>query len=128
MSYNLFLDDQRKPSDVKWIDLPLVDWTVVHHFGEFVNTIKKLGIPRFVSYDCDLCDAHYAAYHKYKHSYPLHYKEFAFPCGIHCVEFLIKVCEESKRPHPPYIIHSMNQYGGGYMDNLIKKSLTKLQV
>ena len=59
MSYHLFLDDARKPSDVKWIELPLVNWTIVRNYKEFVETIIKNGIPTTISFDHDLSMADY---------------------------------------------------------------------
>lgn len=121
MSYNLFLDDTRTPKDVTWIDLPKVHWEIAKSFSDFVFLIKTKGIPDLVSYDCDLCQEHYDNYFALRHTYPIHYHEFKTPCGIHCIEYLLRVCSVLKeRPHPPYFIHTMNNYAGPFMDNLIK--------
>ena len=42
MSYNLFLDDMRYPKDVKWIELPLVEWTIVRNYKEFGSFVEEL--------------------------------------------------------------------------------------
>src|SRR6202008_2485989 len=54
MSYYLFLDDQRIPSDVSWIDLPIANWDIVRSYDEFIDIINKNGIPQFIRYDHDL--------------------------------------------------------------------------
>lgn len=127
--YYLFLDDSRKPSNVNWVALPEnVEWVICKTYYEFVETIRARGIPKFITYDCDLCDEHYQAFFNLKHTYPIHYKEFKTKCGIDCAEFLIAFCKKQDISHPPFVVHSQNQFGGGYIENIIKKSLTKSQV
>ena len=64
--YHLFLDDNRHPKDVTWIELPLVEWTVVRSYKEFVKTVEEFGIPATVSFDHDLGDEHYNEYFRVK--------------------------------------------------------------
>lgn len=54
MKYNLFLDDVRKPTDVKWLDLPPVDWVIVRNYENFEKIIRKAGLPSIISFDHDL--------------------------------------------------------------------------
>lgn len=54
MGYHLFLDDERNPEDVTWVDLPNVDWVICRTYDEFVATVTKLGLPVSVSFDNDL--------------------------------------------------------------------------
>lgn len=57
MTYNLFLDDERNPSDVNWVMLPhKVNWEIVRTYNEFKNMILKKGVPAFVTFDHDLSD------------------------------------------------------------------------
>lgn len=58
MSYNLFLDDIRNPSDcIHYMYTPIytsVDWVIVRNYNEFVKTIEEKGLPEIVSFDHDL--------------------------------------------------------------------------
>lgn len=121
MDYNIFLDDERVVSDVTWKELPSVPFTIIRGFDDLVKTISLFGIPNFISYDCDLHPEHYKAYFEHRFAYPLHYKEFKNKCGIDCAEYLIEFCRKQKIKHPDFMVHSMNEYGGGYIENLIKK-------
>lgn len=121
-NYNLFLDDIREPKDVTWVDLPKeVEWVIVKSFDEFVDTIFKRGIPKLVSYDCDLCDEHYQAYFMLRHSYVRNYHTFTTKCGIHCIEHLLEQCESLGIKHPESIIHTRNHYSEGFMKDLIER-------
>ena len=44
MSYKLFLDDVRYPSDVKWVEMPNGPWVTVRNYSDFVKYMKKQGI------------------------------------------------------------------------------------
>jgi len=57
---NIFLDDERCPKDVKWIELPLVKGTIVRSYDEFIKKIKEYGSPKRISFDHDLSDDAYA--------------------------------------------------------------------
>ena len=57
--YYLFLDDERYPKQVTWVNLPLVDWVIVRNYNEFVKKIEEDGMPVFISFDHDLADEHY---------------------------------------------------------------------
>ena len=63
MIYNLFLDDKRNVTDTyKYTNNPVYlsgDWIIVRNYDSFVDTIKKHGLPNFVSFDHDLADPHY---------------------------------------------------------------------
>lgn len=55
MSYYLFLDDERFPSEVKWVSLPTeVDWVIVRTQTDFENTLLTQGCPIYASFDNDL--------------------------------------------------------------------------
>lgn len=116
MSYYLFLDDARQPSNVTWVTLPQnVNWVIAKSFKEFENIIMTRGVPGFVTYDCDLCEKHYEAYFSLREDYVKKYKQFETPCGITCAEFLISICEQLKVQHPQFVVHSMNQFGAKYI-------------
>lgn len=101
--YNLFLDDYRVPKDCVWVDLPLVEWSIVRNYKDFVSIIGDLGLPRKVSFDMDLSDEHYDR-RTWLQEHP-NYKE---KDGIECVKFLIDYCKNNNLKFPKYYIHSMN--------------------
>lgn len=55
MSYYLFLDDERNPDDVFWVDIPQnVDWVIVRSQDAFEDTVLHRGFPLHISFDNDL--------------------------------------------------------------------------
>lgn len=121
MSYYLFLDDARKPSDVNWVPLPEnVAWVVARSYEDFVMTLNKMGIPKFIAYDNDLCEAHYHAFFNLREHYVVEYKNFETKCGIHCVEYLLKLCKKQGIKHPDFITHTRNHYAAAFIDAMIK--------
>jgi len=58
MTYNLFIDDERWPSDATWAEWYGVrdEWTVARSWGEVRELIDTLGVPVFISFDHDLGD------------------------------------------------------------------------
>jgi hypothetical protein len=110
MTYNLFLDDMRDPTDVTWIDYEGRDprtFVVVRDFWEFKRHIVECGIPDFVSFDHDLADVHYSG---------VYTREYT---GKECAEFLVGECYRDGVPFPPYKIHSMNPVGVERIRNAI---------
>jgi len=56
MTYNLFIDDERWPSDATWAEWYGVrdDWFVARDWPEVLNLIETYGMPDFISFDHDL--------------------------------------------------------------------------
>lgn len=100
MSYNLFLDDERHPNaflnDVR-------AWVVVRNYNQFVETIRKQGLPKFISFDHDLADEHYVQ--------SVDYGKFKEKTGYECARWLIEHCMTTKQPLPDWQVHSMNPVG-----------------
>lgn len=126
---NIFLDDERIPKNVSWVELPLVEWTVARNYKQFVDIIEKHGIPKFISFDHDLADEHYRAsmYNPDKH-YSNYYTDGTFKekTGFDCAEWLVNYCIDNKLDIPPYCVHSMNPIGKENIEGLLegyKKSL-----
>jgi hypothetical protein len=111
--YFLFLDDVRKPKDVSWVYIPKHPWTIVRNYNEFVDIIRKDGIPEYVCYDHDLSDEHYNNYHEINQlgQLGIDYNQFKSKTGYDCAKFLCDVCVEQKVKHPSYVVHSMNPVG-----------------
>ena len=106
--YNLFLDDNRIPTDVTWVNLPKCSWVVVKNYKSFRETIWNMGIPKFITYDHDLADCHYG--HGLKGDEIL-YDSYDEKTGYECAKFLVNECNKLGVKHPPYIVHSMNPIG-----------------
>jgi len=97
MSYNLFLDDERIPTDVTWENIPhTVPWMVVHSYDEFVKTVDTLGCPDMVSFDHDLGD----------------FRREREMTGLDCARYLIQFCRNRGIDLPSrYWVHSMSPVG-----------------
>lgn len=118
MKFNLFLDDIRFPKDVKWIDLPLVDWVIVRNYEDFKKIIEKQGIPNCISFDRDLIPEHYeicanSSFEKFN------YSAIDKTTGYHCAEFLIEYCIKNKLKLPKYFVHSLNREGKKNIERLL---------
>ena len=114
MSYNLFLDDDigRIPHKLTWIDLPLVEWTFVRNYNEFVKIIEKQGLPKILSLDHDLHSEHYKEYHRMINSDGIiNYANMAEKTGYHCAVYLANYCIDKRVPVMQYYVHTMNCVG-----------------
>lgn len=111
--YNLFLDDLRNPSDVKWIELPSVVWTIVRNYKEFINIIEKMGVPYMISFDHDICPEHYAEYTKAHEmgEQRIRYEIFQEKTGYDCAKWIANLCVNKGVPLPLYYIHTLNPIG-----------------
>ena len=102
-NYYLFLDDERFPKNVTWIDLPAQNWQIVRSYDEFVKFIENNGIPVFVSFDHDLSADDQG---KVPGSHP--FKEMT---GFHCAKWLVEYCLDNGHKIPNYLAHTMNPIG-----------------
>jgi hypothetical protein len=118
MSYNLFLDDERKPRDVQWVKLPLIEWTIVRNYDEFVDIITKKGLPTFISFDHDLAFEHYP-FHEKNPTLRIPYESYKEKTGYHCAYWLINFCLEKKLDLPRFAVHSMNPIGRENIEKLL---------
>jgi len=106
MKYNLFLDDIRVPTDVKWVKLPKVKWEIVRNFDQFVEKIEKDGLPEIIAFDHDLAFDHYNIDNG--SFFPPSHIE---PTGYDCAKWLIQYCSDRQLSPPIYYVHSMNEIG-----------------
>jgi len=117
MSYKLFLDDERMPSKVSWIDLPLGPWEIVRNYDEFCNIIRTKGMPSFITFDHDLGFEHYP-FNETNPNLEIPYSTYKEKTGYHCAKFLIELCIETGLKVPEFTVHSLNVVG--------KENITKL--
>ena len=102
MSYKLFLDDVRRPEDVKWIELPPGPWGIVRNYADFVLAVENRGMPDHISFDHDLADEHYKNQGGVK---------FTEKTGYDCVKWLCEYCALFGYRLPKYTVHSLNPVG-----------------
>lgn len=93
----IFLDDERFPHDVKWIEYPKhVDWIIVRDYWDFVYVIRDSYCDNyFVSFDHDLMcfddDKEYT--------------------GMDCLKWLIGYCVDNNKQIPVAYFHTKNPIG-----------------
>lgn len=128
MSYNLYLDDFRKPEDsfaYTHNQLYLLNWTIIRDYDEFVYCIKEYGLPEMISFDHDLADVHYDNQGEIIDED--YYDIVQEKTGYHCAKWLINYCIDNKKELPQTIlVHSMNVVGSHNIKSLFrsyKKSL-----
>ncbi len=121
MYYNLFLDDERLPKDVTWVDLPLVEWTIVRNYNQFIKIIMERGMPSHISFDHDLGDEHYKEYHNaVSQDRTFDYTKCSEPTGYDCVKWLVEYCITNNLDFPSHSIHTMNNIGADNIKNYIQ--------
>lgn len=138
MTYYLFLDDERLPSDVTWVDIPRTQYIVARNYLEFVDYVIKNGVPLFISFDHDLADEHYA--HMLKDLQKNSTGEILFriadevsdydygpeETGYECAKWLVNHCIENQSKFPEYAVHSMNPVGSKRIKDYIEWAKTKI--
>lgn len=112
MSYNLFLDDERHPSQVTWVDIGFHPFQciIVRNFEQFKHIIEEHGLPERVSFDHDLADFHYEAMIE-----EVNGKENVDygpeKTGFDCAKFLAQYCIDTSQQIPDFTVHSLNPVG-----------------
>lgn len=98
-NYALFLDDERFPEQVTWVDLPKHKYTIVRNYNEFIRTVETNGLPVFVSFDNDLGEQ----------------KE-----GYDCAKWLVNYCLDNSLNFPTYTVHSKNPIASERISSIIE--------
>lgn len=108
--WGLFLDDERNPEDVKWLNLPAKNWVVARNFAEFIAAIEERGMPSFISFDHDLADQHYklGAASNFR---SFDYSKITEKTGMCAAKWLVEHCLDNKVAPPPFVVHSQNTCG-----------------
>ena len=133
MKYHLFLDDERDPKKVTWVELPLVEWVIARSYNQFVEIIQKNGLPESVSFDHDLADEHYVEYTaahdpKAPTKGSINYGAFKEKTGYDCAKWLAQYCVDNNRPLPQYYIHTMNPIGGANIFSILESAKRVIQI
>jgi hypothetical protein len=108
----LFLDDIRVPYDVfKMTINPIFenneDWVIVRDYYQFINYIKKYGLPEFISFDHDLSYEHYLE----ENQSDIEYETLIEKTGYDASKWLVEYCMENGIEIPNYYVHSANPEG-----------------
>ena len=116
--YNLFLDDERVPSDVLAYKQNLIyndlNWIVVRNYDQFVNMISEHYLeevlPGKISFDHDLTKEHYehgalSAFQSFD------YTKVNTPTGWHCLKWALKFHQAHDIRLPEILFHSQNPGG-----------------
>jgi len=130
----LWLDDVRDPLKDDWLVFSPISqpfktvW--VKSYQEFVDWIKKSGLPDAICFDHDLADTHYQpAKHwdpKHPDHEPMDYnlwekgQAFKEKTGMDCAKWLVEYCLDNSIALPPYNIQSANPAGKANIDGLLK--------
>jgi hypothetical protein len=144
MSYNLFLDDERIPRNVTWVQLPsnmTINHKIARNYKEFVDLIYNYGLPATVSFDHDLADEHYK--HMLTDNTLNQHTAFvddefgglnvtfdygAEKTGFDCAKWLVDFCIERGLKFPPYTVHSMNPVGAERIRQYIEWARGKMNI
>ena len=142
MSYNLFLDDLRKPEHAyiypkrdgngivitsrsleNMSGVPSDGWVIVRTYEEFVRVIEEKGLPTAVSFDHDLDEEHIRHYYKVTEATGvIEYGNLKVKTGKHCAEYFVQKYKELSPPYIPHIyIHSANRWGAQEIRNTLKE-------
>lgn len=117
MSYNLFLDDERFPQDVTWVDILREPYVIVRNYREFTDTILQKGVPDYVTFDHDLAEEHYIMMEREIFGETVHYG--VEPTGYECAVWLYQYCVVLGVSFPEYQVHSKNPIGSKRIRDLI---------
>lgn len=109
MSYSIFLDDERIPTDVTWLALPAMLWYVARTYQAFIDGIKLRGMPEYITFDHDLQDFN---------------EDGTENTGYTCLKWLVDYCIDHDMMLPVCFFHSMNPIGvknmKSYYENALK--------
>lgn len=119
-SLNIFLDDHRVPSDVHWVRMPDVEWTIVRCYDDFVKLVDSGANIALLSAEHDL-DQHpnqTTSFHPYTYFDGDLTKTVRFgpvPTGWDCIRYLA----DNRLALPKIRLHSDNPVGVRRMVELL---------
>lgn len=126
MSYNLFLDDEKKPKDIwsetKTPEYAVYNWVTVKDYDSFVDIIKDKGLPTRISFDHDLSEEHYG----FERNTNIPYDSFENRTGYDCAIWLIEYCIDYSQTLPACKVHCGKGRGKLNIEEILE-SFTKYQ-
>ncbi len=119
----LFLDDIRVPYDVfKMTINPIFenneDWVIVRDYYQFIDYIKKYGLPEFISFDHDLSYEHYLE----ENQSDIEYETLIEKTGYDASKWLVDYCMENDVEIPNYYVHSANPVGKQNIESYLENA------
>lgn len=145
MNYNLFLDDERNPGNVTWVELASkkvkAPTIIARNYNEFVDFISREGLPATVSFDHDLADEHYR--HMLTDNSLNRHTAFVDDefgglnvtfdygeekTGYDCAKWLVQYCIDNDLKFPEYTVHSMNPVGAERIRQYIEWAKGKMNI
>lgn len=128
--YWLFLDDERLPRAVTWVELPVLGpWTVVRSYDAFISIIASRGLPLAIAFDHDLGIEHLVEEEwpeawklsKEAGTHGIPYDQFKTKTWYHCALWLIDYCLDREiKTLPIWVVHSMNPIGKANIEELLR--------
>ena len=114
------MDDERNPSDVTWIILDKIEWTIIRNYYDFVKIIEKNGLPEIISFDHDLGPV---AFQKALgiSIRPFNKIQEEEKTGYDCAKWIIDYCDKNNLQLPKYTVHSMNFIGKQNIITLLER-------
>lgn len=126
MSYNLFLDDEKKPKDIwsetKTPEYAVYNWVTVKDYDSFVDIIKDKGLPTRISFDHNLSEEHYG----FEENKNIPYDSFESKTGYDCAVWLIEYCIDYSQTLPSCKVHCDKSKGKLNIEKLLE-GFTKYQ-
>lgn len=108
----LYLDDEKTPIEI--LD-GYSNWNIVRNYEEFVDYIKRNGVPDYISFDHDLALEHYLDYST--NCCIINYDEFEEKTGFDCAKWLVEFANEHQLDIKSIGVHSFNSIGN---DNILQ--------
>lgn len=115
MNYSIFLDDERWPEHVTWVELPSTRWLVVRNYQQFKDNIQLRGMPEYVTFDHDLQD-----FYSFDPESGECVEEHT---GMSCLKWLVDYCQDHDMMLPVCFFHSMNPIGVKNMKSYYENAL-----
>lgn len=133
--FHLFLDDEREPRQVTWVEMPPnVAWIIVRNYEEFTRTInheaRKGVLPGFIAFDHDLADEHYSGYMLVRSGIPYEeaFRNVTEKTGLDCAKWLVEThLLPNGLPPPEFVVHSMNPEGAANIRSYLESYAKSLQ-
>ena len=127
MSYVLFLDDERMPDKVDWVQFPRYETIyIIRTYEGFIKQVETYGVPMFVCFDHDLADQHYVAMLAEAEGRPADYGPEK--TGYDAAKWLVDYCTEHSFKFPRHVVHSMNPIGKERINGYIENAKTHLGI
>lgn len=125
----IWLDDLRNPTEKDWVNW-LIQYAPIEHpfevvwvksYEQFIDWIKKNGLPAGICFDHDLgSDIAHEKVKKGMSKRQARKEKKGTKSGMDVAKFLVEYCLDNNLQMPPYGIQSANPAGKENIDGLLK--------